>query len=670
MKNNIHAALGANRDFSDNGTPANFTRSGMMSVNPGVPITVEKAAPLTSHDLITQARRCGATVTHHDLRIYSETAFGRPRRFDNQDLILGWKPVYDDVAHLKHVCDAAVPNLDILKDMFKGQDLVSKHEMQDLPKMTVQRTKNVGWFLDLSFVPDLKLTPYPQEFNDIVGVIIRKYKSKALDVLRQGSVGMRLMDFDPPETMTGLPTMSSGGQTHTSRISVLKALAPRKTSEMKQSFVGLARQLGLPDNMLYSSVVSSRFGPINKQQRLWTLDGRGAGFRSVNTTQGLSPRVRQVYPMAHAFNYVVSPMYVAMSTARSRILGLWHTPELMNNYVRVLKGQGKIPLSSDFSAMDKTMGPPFFQLLLKTCIAEQFCADEAQFFLEICDDMGVFYPSFMGTPDASTEVKGVISMLSGIKLTSEFDTIFNLATTLYLLLKYDKDIVRKWESGSFVWLAQGDDGHATFKFDIDPEDYAKRGKDELGVSLKIFEDSLFLKKMLNDNDQIPHITRLLSRFIQQTCWNEDRYDGIVGGQKPDALLRFAMFARFDSLEGHPRLKDAWPFVWKIVEPLGFIQRSSRAYRDSWAKAKPVLETGDHLAVLQYAQQVPNYFAMLVERSKYEPSAMMTLRTLQNLGIDPEAGITPWLEMRRLYDRAYLSTPTGKDVSDLRDLVSF
>lgn len=153
-----------------------------------------------------------------------------------------------------------------------------------------------------------------------------------------------------------------------------------------------------------------------------------------------------------------------------------------------------------------------------------------------------------------------------------------------------------------------------------------------GATIKAVEDSMFLKWILPFSPDVPKITRPFSRFIQQTFFNEDRYSGIEGGDKPPAILRTGLASRLIGLVDHPDWDKWWPEIYAILITLPPFKETSARWKADLRAGRPSLDDGDEVAILNYAKQVPSYFAGLVDRSKFEPSAAATVALLRERGL--------------------------------------
>jgi hypothetical protein len=334
-----------------------------------------------------------------------------------------------------------------------------------------------------------------------------------------------------------------------------------------------------------------------------------------------------------------------------------------------LKTQGKIPYSIDFSGMDTGMFQSVIMLLLEELERAGFPAFPTQFFKEVYPMMGVILPNYFGNSSEASFLTGPAKpWCSGFKLTSEFDTLYGAAVLLSALELQHPGTIAKWESGAFTFLELGDDIMFTFPSDIDADKLASDAKSMWGAKLEIILDAMFLKWMLPVTPAVPALTRSLSRFVQQTFFNEDRYTGIEGGDRPDAVLRLGLFARLDGLNKHRDFHKYWPGIAKAVSMLGYVSRSTNEYRDSVMRGEPAMQADDAQIILEYSMRVNNYLPNLIARAKYEPSAAAVVRELLKLGVVTQDQLGSDV-FRKVYMDALFTKPSPRDVNVLATLAT-
>lgn len=634
-------------------------------------VVVEKLpSVVTSWDTMALLESKGATLTQIPFRYYRDMLYqGVNRRLDNSDWIKGKTPLYEDLQSALSIADD-IKGL-VLKMMHhydpeRNATLLASMEMQDLPKVTAQQWKPTGWFCESPVtdaeVPD-KLSPTALSvLNAVAGEYGRILKTTEFATMSWQD--LTLLDTDPDDTMTGAPTYAAGEQTHTARLAIMAALEPpaRTPEEFVQSLDALGSRLGFPERVVYSPVVSTRMGPLKKPVKLFVREEGGyiARYQSV----GAYNRTRFVFPAPYYVNFLLSPLYVQMSEVRTRKLGLWHDPESQDKYLAVLRKQGKFAYSIDFSGMDTAMWPSIIMPILAALKKNGFSQWSARFFEALYPKMGVVLPDYGGsTQNAMLLTGSVRPWCSGFKLTSEFDTIYGAAVLLTALQEQIPDIVERWISGQFVFLELGDDIMFTSDVEINAELLQNSALTQWGAKLEIIQDAMFLKWFLPVVPEIPKLTRSFARFIQQTFFNEDRYDGVEGGVRPPAVMRLGLMARLEGLINHPDFSKWWTPCYEILCKLEYVKVATSEYRERLRQGIPSLDEGDPSEIVQYSLRIPSYFNSLIDRAKFEPSAAHALRLMKELGLDMQLNPAS-AEVRKLYLSELMRKPTSRDFENL------
>jgi hypothetical protein len=543
-------------------------------------------------------------------------------------------------------------------------------EMQDLPKITAQQWKPTGWYLN-SPITDAEVPQLGEYARSFVKKIC-DYYGRRLKMLNLPTDIYQLiaMDDDPPDTMTGAPTFASGDRTHEARLAILRAIkSPTDATpqEWVADILALEQKFMMPEKTMYSPVVSTRMGPLKKPVNLWV---RNEGSFSCSTKSvGAYNRTRFVFPAPYYINFLLSPLYVQMSGVRKHKLGLWHDPDHQTKYIAKLRAQGHKPWSIDFSGMDTGMFKHVVLAFVRGLRDAGFCRWSAEMFELMYPQMGITFPHYGGDPSMSSMITGdATPWCSGFKLTSEMDTIYGMTVLLSCLELQHPGITDMWMNDKWCFLELGDDIMFTTDFDIDGEKLAKDALELWGAKLEIIHDAMFLKWFIPVDPQIPKLTRSFARFIQQTFYNEDRYSGVEGGTRPDAIMRLALMARMQGLQNHPHFEVWWPKVYAIVAKLKYIQSGTPAYKERLRSGTPSLSEGDESEILAYAQRQPSYFLNLRARASYEPSAAQALRMMEDnnlsLNMDPIAQ-----QMRELYITALKERPSAEAYATLGEYIT-
>jgi hypothetical protein len=424
----------------------------------------------------------------------------------------------------------------------------------------------------------------------------------------------------------------------------------------------VAIQLGFDPVVFFSPVLSTRSGPLRKPTTLWTLGP--AGYEAVYEAVGLYNRTRFVFPAPYFINFILSPIYVEMSSVRKKKLGLWHDPDSQARYIEQFRKQGKNPYTIDFSGMDTAMWPSIIMAIIKELKSAGFSKWPLEVFEILYPEMGVVLPSYLGRTGSATLLEGPVRpWCSGFKLTSEMDTIYGAAVLLSALQRQRPTIVDEWISGTWCFAELGDDIAFTASFNIDSTKLAADALELWGAKLEIIHDAMFLKWFLPIHPEIPKLSRSFSRFIQQTVYNEDRYTGGEGGDKPPAVMRLALMARMEGLLNHPHFSRWWPSMCAILLELKYVRDASSQYREKIRRGEPALDVGDDQAILEYSVRVPTYLSDITERAKFEPSAAALLRILESRGLASDQ--TPGdVAIRSAYWDAFVTNPNPRSLAVL------
>lgn len=673
------AAMGGDTDsIINHQSPQSALSRILPSVVTGEDITLEPTA-LSSGDVEAQLAMKGAHLERIPFRYYRGATYqGKNRKLDNSDFLTGKAPLYDDLPQMEDTYRSVASLVSKMMNYYRPlqeKSLIASMELQDLPKVTAQQWKPTGWFLASPVTEAQVPQTLPAEALEVLEFVAVQVYGEVLTTtgLRDTSwQELTLMDSDPPDTMVGAPTYASGEKTHEARLVTLAALpSPLRYApdEWLRRVQALGIQLGYPDGVIYSPVVSTRMGPMahKKPTPLWVR--HEGGYSASFISHGMYNRTRFVYPAPYYVNFLLSPLYVQMSGVRKSKLGLWHDPQSQSKYLEVLRKQGRQPYSIDFSGMDTGMYPVIIMAICSALRRAGFNQHALDHFMNMYPTMSVIMPDYYGDPNFCYKLSGPVRpWCSGFKLTSEFDTIYGASVILTALRRQRPTILQEWKDGKFVFLELGDDIMFTADFDIDSEKLSADAESLWGARLEIIKDAMFLKWFLPVADEIPKLSRSFARFIQQTVYNEDRYDGVEGGERPDAVMRLALLTRMQGLTNHPHFSMWWPETWQVISKLGFIRRSSDAFKLSYSQGKPVMQDGDEREILLFSLRQPAYFQGLIERAKFEPSAAAALQQMRDLGLS-EALEPPSQEIRKLYLRNFCADPTPEDVQRLMHMTS-
>lgn len=315
---------------------------------PSSAIDVQKLrSPLTSADAWGNLEKRGAHLSDVPFRYFKEgTYVGRNRVMDGSDFLTGKEVLYTGLDHALETHAAVHKLTREIIDYYSPTEktnLISSMELQDAPKVTAQQWKQTGWFL-ASPITDVEVPKISADQRTLLRRIALKYAAevKAAGVASMSFEQLIMADSDPPDTMTGSPTFTSGDQTHVGRLASLSAV-PSPLRNSPEAYVrgldALGASMGMTEAMIYSPMVSTRTGPSKKTYPLFVK--MPGGYEARFEATGAYNRSRFVYPAPYHVNFLLSPLYVWMSTARKRILGLWHDPTSQAKYIAKLRTDRK-----------------------------------------------------------------------------------------------------------------------------------------------------------------------------------------------------------------------------------------------------------------------------------------------------------------------------------------
>jgi hypothetical protein len=585
------------------------------------------------------------TEVRTPVMVYNPSTYeDRTRSLDNSDLFKGKPQIYTTslqtslaiYGKLKGVAEYLNAELKPLSET-SGFEIPARVELTDAEKLCFQQFKLTGWFLQRPITEAKVPSRIHPDGLQALDLIAERYARALKQAGLMGIDRRRLMgmDYDPDDTAVGFPTCAPGAMAPDARAKTTAALPPPvcRPDEYLRQLLQLATRLGYSKaNMMLSAYCSTRMGAFKKWLDLWyrTASGYACDYKS----RGLGNRTRYVYPAAWFINLLLSPWYVQCSHARMNIMGLWHTPEDQAKYIPILQRQGKYCYAIDFTGMDTAMFPHIIQHLISALLTHGFDKWTGEFFALAYEQMGIAYPSFHADPQSVSFAEGPVRPWpSGLKLTSEFDTLYGAAVLLSALERQIPGITRRWAEGKFVFCELGDDILFTIDTKLDADRLAKDALEMWGATLKLEEDVVFLKWMLPVHPQVPKKCRLLTRFVQQTWMNEDSYVGGVGGDTPDAVMRVAMLARAQGLPDNPLFSRFWPKIAELVSSLPFMETADAKWRDIFLRSGAgVITPADAADVLAYGLKSKSYFQGLIEKAKYNAQAAWTLQFMQDGGI--------------------------------------
>lgn len=288
--------------YINHAAPQAAVAAGMLPTLPGQECEFKPISPaLSSATALDNLVKKGATLTDIPFAYYkAQTYAGVNRRLDNSDFLKGKEPVFGSLPVAMDVYrDVAA----LVREMLakwgprESTDLIASMEMQDAPKVTVQQHKPTGWHLQ-SPVAEQPIPPMTDMHRQVFRRLAIHYASRIpADLKQEDWLRTILRDSDPPDTMTGSPTFTSGERTHLGRLAALAAL-PSPSGITPDEFIlrmdALGHRLGLPEAAIYSPCLSTRTGPFKKMTPLWTQTP--GGYQASWEGKGVYCRTRFVFP--------------------------------------------------------------------------------------------------------------------------------------------------------------------------------------------------------------------------------------------------------------------------------------------------------------------------------------------------------------------------------------
>lgn len=643
-------------------------------------ITIKDAPDFySSADVIALIQEKGGMIEDMPFHYYSPTAtIGKSRKLDNSDMLTGKEPVFGDMQRFIQVDKKArtlVQSMLSHIQPMKEKNKLALMECEDLEKVCYQQWRPIGSVIEspLAKLDKVQLQP-PQmkALRVVTDVYYRNLKRSKPELISADPRALRLLDDDPPDTMTGLPTCQSGERTISARLSILKLIPEPLTPGVPwmDALDSVGANLGLPEGYMTSLMQAYRTGPISPEKAVKLMTFDGWGFSATKEAYGAYCRARKMYPAPFQLNYAWSPLYVQLSSARQATLGAWHTPQDRENQINALR-KFKYIYSSDFHGMDTSITVDDVVATIMAVRDAGFQKETAQLVIDMYPRMGILYPHFFGQYGLSSMVTGAGRPWgSGVKLTSELDTIIGIAVHLDCLNQQIPDFLDGWVKGKYIVCCLGDDVIFGVNHLINMDKFHEDALSRWGKDIDLVEDAIFLKWFMPVIPEVPKLTRPLSRLIQQTIANEDRYSGTEGGDKPSAILRLGLSSRMIAIKDHPWIQEYWPSIFNVISELKYFDDADPIWIESIKKAQvPEVTAKDAITIQEYAARVPSYFLKLLDQAKYQPSAAMTIKMIEAQTSISNVVAPPGPAIRKAYAEALAHNPTGKDYDAVLDMVS-
>lgn len=630
------------------------------SINP-----IDPSALKTGGEILEFAQRKGSNVTHSPLSIFRSTSLGKFRQLDNEDLITGYSPIFPSVSALKHLISDLKGFIPKIYDVMDKDVLWTTMEDEDLKKITIQRVKHYGYFLQPPFAEDIRRhDDYSSDFLNMLERVLHLVAENAGPLLRRLSWEDAVIEVtDRTESNVGLPSMMSGEGT-TSRARLLTMLAlPTPAKGPDQYFSELNRLgtdvFGLQDGMIVSPCISTRFGPSAKPVKLWK--GEPSYFEADYEAIGYYPRVRLVYGVPYHVNFALAKLYVQLKAGVYKLLGC--NPELMafHHMVKEMAKQGKKVYTFDFSGMDQHYHNHLVAYMANLMGKMGFDSFGSRF-LELCMlNGGIVFPGFE-IKNGITYFSSFYGWVSGSQLTAIINTIYNIAVNLTVINEQNPRFVHEYFNRRKFIAALGDDGQFTDSYEYDMEKYTKSAFDHAGAVLKLKNDTIFLKKILPTGYGVSAITKPISRIIQQTFFNEDSY---VDREAWPEIMILGLLARCDTIQNHKYYNVLWPQLSKLIlDHCRYTDSMPAEQRANFVKGRFELTNAQRQRIVEFGNQSSNWMSILISRSEFQPSAKEFLQLLLKAGVSIEDTVAENSKMRKTYLRAWYTKPSNSNIDDL------
>jgi hypothetical protein len=618
----------------------------------------------TAADILSFAQSKGSTIEHLPIPIFRSTSLGKPRLLDNSDLITGYQPIFGDLAGLKKAIPDIKDQIANIRKIVSKDPIWSSMEEEDLKKVTIQRCKAPGYYLQPPFAEDIVgFDHYSPEFMDNLDRVIDLVAlgaPKIGDVSWEDAVSSVI---DRTESNVGMPTMLSGdGTTVKGRLLTMRALPP-PTGDPDSYFAQLNQlgtdSFGFASGMMVSPVISTRFGPTAKPVKLWT--GEPGSFQVTYESVGYYPRVRLVYGVPYHVNFALARLYYQLKAGVYSLLGCSPTVEGLNETILALQKQGKIVYTFDFSAMDQ-----HYHNLLVAHMATRFAKKGLDpwgaRFLELCMlHGGIIFPGFT-MPRSITYFSQFYGWVSGSQLTAIMNTIYNIAVNMTCIQQQNLSFRNDYFKRKKYLAALGDDGQFTDNFEYDIDKYTSDALLHAGATLKLQHDTIFLKKILPTGYGIDKVSKPASRIIQQTFFNEDSY---IDREKWPEVMILGLMARCDSIQNHKFFKQIWPELSELILTHSrFTDAMPEVQRKDFRKGEFYITRTQKARIIDFGKQNENWLATLASRADVQPSAKEFLTLLQASGVQTDAMEAENAKMRIMYLHAWFSRPTMADYDAL------
>lgn len=437
----------------------------------------------------------GRDWTHKNLARPPHWAFGRPprpdrdprsasfTRYDPKSLVL------KSEAEVDRWLDAGL-QYDRELDSICDDEAVLNGERDAARKISVQRGTTVWWHVFRLGPGDY--TRPPELWMRALRHVLALYKKHNANLPVED-------ETDPAETNGGWPLCVAGP---IPKICAGLAVAGVKTAEDAIAAAGAyGDALGVGDSLCGFALASrtgAQYDPDGKDE--WRFVGRSAPWESTTRVAGAWTRTRPVLMGPSVLQRLLRRLYLWMKGGRMNLPGCWHAGKQDADRARRAKatGQQGATIEIDASNLDGTVRRSLQQAIAdEIAKIEPSLAEECKLWVW-AEGRPTISPSWDLNSDEVTLAESAGGVHSGVKTTSEQDTLICIVTDVYACALQGIPIESWPDAGPYANFYQGDDGTKIPirpGVRINPKDYAAAWAD-VGLIAKIFTGDRFLMRHL------------------------------------------------------------------------------------------------------------------------------------------------------------------------------